>query len=122
MDYSPKHVIRKAKLDYIELTLIMISHFVIKKTVSITLILRMGWRWWRWFSKTRSLSDKNCLLLNIQACKVTVKIDVKSAPAPPPPPHTHTHHFPKPHSYRDTTNWVKSADVKKSIIIIDTLN
>ena len=48
MDYSPKHVIllkiiiRKAKLDYIELTLIMISHFVIKKTVSITLILRMG--------------------------------------------------------------------------------
>ena len=93
MDYSPKHVIllkiiiRKAKLDYIELTLILISHFVIKKTVSITLILRMGWRWWRWFSKTRSLSDKNCLLLNIQACKVTVKIDVKS---PPPPTHTHT--------------------------------
>ena len=60
MDYSPKHVIllkiliRKANLDYIELTLILISHFEIKKTVSITLILRMGW-WWRWFSKTRSL-------------------------------------------------------------------
>ena len=89
------------------------------------------------FYETRSLSDQNYMLGNFlntqghlvtktvclkifESSSLTIKLTFKDSwrmhnleikNVHPP------NNFPNPHGYRDTTNYDKSADVKKSIIL-----